>query len=77
MSALNAENLRWPNGTVPSMPLNSTGSVSNLSGNKVVVGTGSDSNVGTSSKTELHKRRSLLVPILRTPDIPPVLTEIG
>jgi len=70
MPAINASKLRWQNGNVPPLPLNTTGSISNLSGNKVVMGTG---NVSAAAAPELHKRRSLVIPILNTPDVPPVL----
>lgn len=60
--------LQWNSSHIPSRYINTTGAVSNIATNSVVVGT---SVIGSYSP---HERRALIVPEAATPNVPPYLT---
>lgn len=60
--------LQWQQATQPNSYVNTTGATTNLSGNRITVGT---SVIGS---TEPHQRRTLIIAEASTPNMPPYLT---
>ena len=59
--------LQWPQGTIPARYVNTTGTVSNIAGNKAMVGT---SVIGSATP---HIRRTMVIPESAVPNVPPYL----
>lgn len=68
---LDQQALEWRYGTLPLEPSNTTGAISNMGANNFSSGTILPGTLGDS--LHIHNRRSLVIPILTTPTIPPVL----
>jgi hypothetical protein len=72
LPADNAQKLVWNVEIVPVKPLNSTGAQSNLTGNKIIQGTATIGDL-----TTIGNRRSLIIPTLLAPAIPPIMTGVA
>lgn len=69
-TSFNHSELRWSTGNVPIKPKNTTGAISNIVQNKIIAG---KSMIG--DLTSSGKRRELVIPILLTPDVPPLIVK--